>query len=106
MIAYYLVGNNIDCFRTAFGPLPPIICRIGVFTKNWAFYNICFFTLLIQLTKFTYICVFKSLPIINDNFVATYLNLMINMITLLILYAWMSLPGKEPLSVVSLNYLL
>ena len=101
MSIYFTIGNTFDTLRAVIGPLNLTVCRIGVLTKNWMFYNICFFTLLITLTKFTYICIFKSLPAMDDNFIALIMSLIVNLMTSMIIYVWMTLPGKEPLSVVS-----
>ena len=101
MSIYFTIGNTFDTLRAVIGPLNPTICRIGVLTKNWMFYNVCFFTLLITLTKFTYICIFKSLPAMDDNFIALIMSLIVNLLTAMIIYVWMTLPGKEPLSMVS-----
>ena len=101
MSIYFIIGNTFDTPRAVIGPLNPTVCRIGVLTKNWMFYNVCFFTLLITLTKFTYICIFKSLPAMDDKFIALIVSLIVNLVTSMIIYVWMTLPGKEPLSVVS-----
>ena len=53
------------------------------------------------VTKYMILCVYKSIPIMEDNFIATFLYLNINMVSFIIVGARMNLPGKYPINYVS-----
>ena len=97
---YYCLGNTLDTIRAVYGPLPQKLCWVGVLSKNWSHYAVLLFTLAIILTKFMFICIFKSMPVMDDDFLLLFISTTINAIVVVIMYLWIVLPGKEPLAMV------
>lgn len=66
----FLSGAFLDISRIIFGPLPTFLCRSGLFFFTWAGVNSITFITLISVVRFCFICIFKSIPMMNDNFLA------------------------------------
>lgn len=85
------------------GPLPWFICKMGTFFAHLSAINACHITVLIVAGKCTYLYIFKSMPIINDD--------LLSFVIVIVIYAWgffatsakMLLDTKVPLSEVILD---
>ena len=106
MILTCIFPLNFDLLRVFYGPLPESVCFFVVFMKNVLHLNICFIALLITLTKFLIICVYKSIPIMNDNFLTVFLYTSVYLISILTTCARKYLPGRPILNEVNKTYLL
>ena len=80
--------------RIIFGPLPRPVCMVGIFLKNFymhalamnQFFKVCF--------KFSVAFYFKSMPIMDDNFLNLFLNLVYTVISSVIIFAKFYSPGR------------
>ena len=79
------------------------MCKCIIFFKNFFHCNVSQFIVAITATKYCFVCIYKSIPTINDNFLATFLYLTINMNSFIITTVMMELPGRYPLNFVSVN---
>ena len=104
-MAFYFMTNSLDCLRAAYGPLHPFLCDVNVFFKNYIHLNVVFYMAAITIAKFSFVCVYKSIPTIEDNFLATSLQLCINLMSTGCMVVMLMLPGKVPLNYVSFTYL-
>ena len=83
------------------GPLPYVVCTVNVCIKNIAHINVSLFTLAITATKFAFVCIYKSIPIMEDNFLSTVIYATSNTISILGAAAKLYLPGRPILNVVN-----
>ena len=83
---------TIDCIRALYGPLNKFICLFNVFIKNVGPINACMITLTMTLTKFVFVFIYKSIPVMEDDFLSTFIY--INMISILASLSRMYLPGR------------
>ena len=44
---YFVIANGLDNLRALIGPLPPYLCKVVIFTKNFVHCNVSQFTLAI-----------------------------------------------------------
>ena len=102
-VTYYIICNGLDLLRVLIGPLPMGICRLNIFMKNFVHLNILFFCLLLSLTRFTFVCIYKSMPTMEDSFISTYLYISTNMISALLTIVMFYCPGKPVLNEVNLD---
>ena len=103
LLVAYIFNNGLDNLRAIVGPLPPFMCKSIIFFKNFFHCNVSQFIVAITATKFCFVCIYKSIPTMNDNFLATFLYLTINMNSFIITTVMMELPGRYPLNFVSVN---
>ena len=101
LITYYLIANGLDSVRAIFGPMPESICSVAVFFKNVIQCNVAQFSILVTITRFTFVCVYKSIPVLNDQLFAHFLFASVNMTSFMIVTIVSVLPGKMPLNYVS-----
>ena len=101
------IPMSIDTLRFLIGPLPYFLCSLHVFAKNVIFINFFLILLAMSFTKFAFVCIFKSIPIMDDNFLSVYIFVLIHIISILGSIARFRLPGKPVLDEVrpSLNIL-
>ena len=66
-----------------FGPLPTILCRTGSFIRVFCGSNILVLSLIITGTKFLLVCVFRSIPLMDDNFLSFTINIIVNVVIFL-----------------------
>ena len=72
-----------DQVRALFGPLPLVLCRTGTFIRVFCGSNILVLSLIITGTKFLLVCVFRSIPLMDDNFLSFTINIIVNVIMFL-----------------------
>ena len=99
---YHLFCTTIDTLRSVVGPLPYAVCTVNVYVKNLAHINISLFSLAMTATKFAYVCIYKSIPIMEDNFLSTVIFTTSNTISILAAAAKLYLPGRPILNVVNI----
>ena len=101
MVIWFCLLSGVDNLRAMIGPLPQSICFLNVFVKNVIHCNMILFVLAITSTKFMFVCIYKSIPTLNDNFIAILSYITINMISFLIVIVMVQLPGKYSMTYVS-----
>ena len=72
-----------DHARALFGPLPLVLCRTGTFIRVFCGSNILILSLTITGTKFLLVCIFRSIPLMDDNFLSFTINIIVNVVMLL-----------------------
>ena len=75
MTIVFLSGSLLDVLRLIFGPLPRYISGPFLFIFIWSGMNASSFITLISVVKFVFICIYKSIPIMNDNFLSFFIFL-------------------------------
>ena len=88
LILIFLSGSILEILRLTFGPLHTVTCRTLLFIFLWSCLNSFTFITLISFVKFSFICIFKSIPVMCDNFLSLYIFVSVNFINFL------SLSGK------------
>lgn len=83
MILTYLVGFGIEHMRIVFGPLSTTLCRLGSFIRVFSGSNVLVLSLIIMGTRFMFVCVFRSIPTINEVFLSRSINIIVNVLTFL-----------------------
>ena len=83
MILAYVVGFGVEHMRIVFGPLSTTLCRLGVFIRVFSGSNILVLSLIIMGTRFMFVCVFRSIPTINEVFLSRSINIIVNVLTFL-----------------------
>lgn len=73
-------GYGIFNLRIIFGPMPFILCRIGNFAGIFAGMNITVISVCITVTKFYFVVIRQSIPIMNDNLIFAILAINTNVI--------------------------
>ena len=98
---FYGLPVGLDCLRAMIGPLPTYVCELVIFSKNFAHSSLALFALAHVIAKFTFVCVYKSIPVFDDVRWAKYIFYCVHItgfITVLIMTIY---PGKPPLNYVS-----
>ena len=72
-----------DHARALFGPLPLVLCRAGTFIRVFCGSKILILSLTITGTKFFFVCIFQSIPLMDDNFLSFVINTIVNVVMLL-----------------------
>ena len=83
------------------GPLPDFICFSNVCLKNFIHCALMLTVLASTFTRFMFVCIFKSIPLMNDNFFANILSRCICLISIILVALRVKSPGKYPLNYVS-----
>ena len=83
MILTYIVGFGIEHMRIVFGPLSTTLCRLGSFIRVFGGSNILVLSLIIMGTRFMFVCIFRSIPVIDEVFLSRTINIIVNVLTFL-----------------------
>ena len=102
MLIWYFFVTGMDSLRAVIGPLPNFICFSNIFLKNLLCCNMLLTVLAITSTRFMFVCIYKSIPSMDDDFFANLLYRSINLISLLLVSIRVKSPGKYPLNYVRL----
>lgn len=94
----YLLGAGPDMMRALIGPLPPWLCKLNQLTKNHVHIACSMLAMTISGTKYVFICIYKSVPSVDDEFIATFTYLAVNLIAAVCTYATLMLPGRPALN--------
>lgn len=89
---------TIDSLRAMIGPLPRTICQINIAMKNIVQVNVSLLALSMTMTKFAFLCIYKSIPMMDDNFLSTFGYILINLISILATVLKFYMPGRPPLN--------
>ena len=95
--------QTIEFSRILFGPLPNSLCLISYFFKTLISSIFAMLILSKALVKFAIICIFKSMPQMNDNLLSFYIYSIIIMISFMSTLVRFYLPGRPFLYQVSIN---
>lgn len=98
MCLYFAIPVTIDTLRALIGPMPVILCKASLVVKNIVTYNVSQISLAITVTKFAFLCIYKSIPVMEDNFLSTVAIVVINTISILATAGRFYLPGRPVLN--------
>ncbi len=98
MLVHFAIAMTIDTTRAIFGPLPRSVCVFGIFVKNIFFTNIAQSIMAVTVFKFLFVTVFQSIPVMDDDFLSTFLALNFNMISILASLVRLNAPGRPILN--------
>lgn len=103
IIIHCFTTFTVDTYRAVFGAVPTIVCQASLFTNLTLLQigSICSMT--ITIVKFIIVCVYKSIPVMDDNFLAKFLRSSFNIISILSTLGYMLVSQKANLYIVSLN---
>lgn len=101
MCLFYFVSTLVDTLRVIFGPMPRTICTLTIFIKNFVYINMAQFSLAQTVIKFLCVCIYKSIPTMEDDFLFVFLCTLFNIISFLAVGIRMYLPGKPILQEVT-----
>ena len=72
-ILYTTTISTISILRVFWGPLPNSICWTTFYFQNIVVLNIVQGSVLITITEFSFVCLYRSMPTMDDNFWTFYL---------------------------------
>ena len=98
----YIFGAGPINYRTVFGPMPNWLCQTGTFFTVFCPMNLALTSLAITTTKATFVYVFKSIPVMDDNFLRFSFQLIQNVLVILATAAKFYLEEKTTITSVSL----
>lgn len=98
MVLLYTVGFGPYASRAIFGPLPGVLCKIGTFGMQFFGMNICLIAVAIGWSKLGFAYIYKTIPVMDDKFFATYIVANIHLVTLLAIGAKSVVDEKHMLS--------
>ena len=91
MILRYIIPGSIFNLRLLWGPLPETLCKMvtafGVFNGI----NISILSFATTATKFAFIVWFRTIPVMDDNFLAFFINLNLTLLSILATFSKMML---------------
>lgn len=93
--------QTIDTLRAFWGPLPMIMCKVSYFTAHVVVNSASLFCTAIACTKFTFVCVFKAIPYMQDDIIMRFLFVLTYLLSTLMMLTDLYLPGREELYQVS-----
>ena len=103
---YFCFAGGVDATRAMFGPLSSTVCTIQIFLKCICFGNFGILIFAITFTKFWFVCIWKAVRDIDDNFFATFIYFAMNAMVILAVAAKFYGPGAPVLNHVSFFKLL
>ena len=65
-----ILMTTVDVLRVWIGPLPEKICTFGIMIKNYTFISEVLLVASITILKFTFLCILKRIPEMDDDLVA------------------------------------
>ena len=65
--------SEISILRAFWGPLPKFICWTNTYFQNIVILNIQQGAVLIAITEFSFLCLYRSMPTMDDDFWTIYL---------------------------------
>ena len=107
MVISYTLGFFSEQVRSVFGPLPSILCQFGSFIRVCSGISILLLSLVITGTKFTFFCIFRSIPTMDDHFLSFTININVNVLSFLATVSKFYIDSRPNVSEVStfLTYL-
>ena len=101
IIFIYTFGYGIENLRIFSGPLPLSICKIGTFIRVYEASSLMVLSLIITGTKFVFVCVYRAIPTMNDNFLSLVIVLNTNILILLFTMSKFYIEDKSLMAEVS-----
>lgn len=101
-ILFQIICGSIDVSRLIFGPLNEHVCMLGIIMKNLFSINLFIVGLAVTLTKYAYICVYRS-PVFDDNFLSAFIHLLTYLLSILACAVKFFGPGAPVLNKVKLE---
>ena len=98
---YIMVITSFDLFRVWYGPLPNFLCISSQITRHTVFMVASMFWMLVALLKLWIVCIRKSLPNMDDDFVVSFLTRLSFMLSFLYSVVGVIVPQKPALAHVS-----
>lgn len=83
VLAYWLVAS-IFTLRSWTGPLPELACDLTLKLTTFLSFNFCLMTVAATGVRFVFAFAFKSIPTIDDDLFATFINIFTTMWTFLV----------------------
>lgn len=80
-VMFYVVGFGPYAVRAIFGPMPGIWCKVGALGQQFFGMNICLISMSIGWTRTIIAYFFKTIPVMDDKFFATFIVIAINLLT-------------------------
>ena len=80
------------------GPLPRPVCMVGIFVKNFYIHSLMMNNLIRNCCRLSIVFYFKSMPVMNDNFLSLFFNLAFTQASVIIIFAKFYSPGKPVLN--------
>ena len=102
-ILYCGVIELLDLIRAWYGPMPDTFCEVLQVVRHTIHMMAFLLWLVVALLKFWIVCVRKTVPTMDDNFVTTFITMASFMLALLFSLAGVMLPQKPALAHVSLS---
>ena len=101
-----ILMTTIDVLRIWIGPLPEIICTFGIMIKNYIFISQVLLFTSITILKFTFLCVLKRIPEMDDDKVAKGIIRFIVFTTVSIVGSkfWYEKPNMQQVRVLIIEY--
>lgn len=99
---YCGVIELLDLIRAWYGPMPDTYCEVLQVLRHCIHLMVFLLWMVVALLKFWIVCVRKTVPTMDDNFVTTFITMASFMLALLFSLAGVMLPQKPALAHVSL----
>ena len=106
LVVYYTWAIGLNILRIFVGPIPTIICQFNVFIKNFSAMAISMTIVAFTGLHFIFICIYKSIPSIDDNFLTIFIIALLSLMSTLGTLTFFYLPGKPVLNQVTLILIL
>ena len=92
-----ILMTTVDVLRVWMGPLPEKICTFGIMIKNYTFISEVLLVASITFLKFTFLCILKRIPEMDDDVVAKRIIRFVSFITVSIVGSkfWYEKPNMQ-----------
>ena len=67
-ILYTTTSSQVSILRAFWGPLPNSICWTNFYFQNIVIFNLLQGAVLITIIEFTFVCLYQSMPTMDDDF--------------------------------------
>ena len=101
LILYCGVIELLDLIRAWYGPMPDNFCEVLQVVRHSIHLMVFLLWLVVALLKFWIVCIRKTVPNMDDNFVTTFITMASFMLAFLFSLAGVMLPQKPALAHVS-----
>lgn len=98
----YALSTTIETSRAFFGAFPKPVCLANILIKNVAFSNACLISATITAVKFSFVYVFRCVPVLDDKFLSKFFIICFYMISILAGLTRTFLPGKPIMNEVNI----
>ena len=95
------MSSEISILRAFWGPLPKFICWTNYYFQNIVLFNILQGAVLITITEFSFLCLYRSMPTMDDDFWTIYLVAITSLNSVLVASSYKCLLSRPILQEVS-----